>query len=403
MGDGVLDRIAAASQAIQQRKAKKEFKRERRPVNGDFYQAEENAAPEADWWSGAGGKEVSAPKDDAPFEFDAADFDEDALDYDYDYDYDAYEWDNTMQANYDVEAWDPKYRSGDDDGPSTLLPETSDWEPVSSARESIQTSTKLTLKASSPRPRESARESLQTSTKSTLKASSPRPRESARESPQGSTRLSPPAPRVSARERPPDSPSESPQSSTRVSSPAPRVSARESPRSSARVPHKASSPRPTEASSRGITKKASPSRSVWDDSSEEEWQGEVIQGANEAAEAASEVVNDAVPEATRPRTEKKKSPAKRRTSRADKASLLANRDADVRSSGLNGTLARPKLKPKVKSGPARAATEKSGLARIPETKNRRASQGMAPGAQLTKPSAWDDSSDDDIPKGKIMF
>merc|ERR1712216_1029242 len=222
-------------------------------------------------------------------------------------------------------------------------------------------------------------------------------RESARESPQGSTKLSPPAPRVSARERPPDSPNESPQSSTRLSSPAPRVSARESPRSSASVLHKASSPRPTEASRRGITKKASPSRSVWDDSSEVAWQntelcleeerqGEVIQGDDEAA---SEVVNDA---ATRPRTEKKKSPAKRRTSRADKASLLANRDADVRSSGLGGTLARPKLKPK----------EKSGLARIPETKNRRASQGMAPGAQLTKPSAWDDSSDDDVPKGKIM-
>lgn len=121
-GDAMLDRIAKASKAVQERKAKMDLKRDRGSWKcQNAFAATEKEAPEADWWNGDGGKTVAAPRDETPFQ-DTGEYEED-----YDYDYEA--WDEFEMEDYDVEEdRDGGNRRYDDDGggPVVQLPDYPD-------------------------------------------------------------------------------------------------------------------------------------------------------------------------------------------------------------------------------------------------------------------------------------
>jgi len=131
MGDGVLDKIAAASKAVQQKKAQIEMRKERGSLKADrTFAKAESKAPEAGWWSGEQGSAVAAPQDDEPFKM------TEEYNYDEDYDYDA-EWDGYPAEDYEYEADELGIHKYDDEGgPSVQLPDFTNHVPVSKARPS---------------------------------------------------------------------------------------------------------------------------------------------------------------------------------------------------------------------------------------------------------------------------
>mmetsp|Transcript_6518 Transcript_6518/g.10458 ORF Transcript_6518/g.10458 Transcript_6518/m.10458 type:complete len:405 (+) Transcript_6518:3-1217(+) len=93
-GDAALDRIAAVSKAVQQKKAQIKLKRHKaawlkEQSAENAFQDPEVEAADADWWSGDGGNVIKQVRDETPFEvIQEGEDDYDAYD---DYDYDAFD------------------------------------------------------------------------------------------------------------------------------------------------------------------------------------------------------------------------------------------------------------------------------------------------------------------------
>lgn len=122
-GDGVLDRVAATSQAVQQVRARRHMKRERGDSKPQSALApDEDGGADGDWWSGENGATVAAPADETPFQ----------LPENEDYRSSDEEWDEYPIEDYDYgdhyEAEDYGNEKSDDNG--TVFTSASSTQPL---------------------------------------------------------------------------------------------------------------------------------------------------------------------------------------------------------------------------------------------------------------------------------